>query len=73
LDKRVWQINDELNKYHLKIYFKYKLVPPQIFKDQIVEIAFDTLINRLSVYSFDSSIDREKIIFRHLLLIQESN
>lgn len=62
--KKLWEeINDELHKYHLKGYFKYKLVPPQIFESNY-EIAFEHFDKSSNSYiHFDSLSSGEKIIF----------
>ena len=62
--KKLWEeINDELNKYYLKGYFKYKLVPPQIFESNY-EIAFERFDKSSNSYiHFDSLSSGEKIIF----------
>lgn len=62
--KKLWEeINDELNKYHSKGYFKYKLVPPQIFESNY-EIAFERFDSSSNSYiHFDSLSSGEKVIF----------
>lgn len=62
--KKLWEeINDELHKYNLKGYFKYKLVPPQIFESNY-EIAFEHFDKSSNSYiHFDSLSSGEKIIF----------
>lgn len=62
--KKLWEeINDELKKYNSKGYFKYKLVPPQIFESNY-EIAFEHYDNSsISYVHFDSLSSGEKIIF----------
>lgn len=62
--KKLWQeINDELHKYFLKGYFKYKLVPPQIFESNY-EIAFERFDkSSQSFIHFDSLSSGEKVIF----------
>ena len=61
---KLWEeINDELNKYNLKGYFKYNLVPPQIFESNY-EIAFERFDKSSNSYiHFDSLSSGEKIIF----------
>lgn len=61
---KLWQeINDELHKYYLKGYFKYKLVPPQIFESNY-EIAFERFDkSSQSFIHFDSLSSGEKVIF----------
>jgi len=62
--KKLWEeINDELDKYYKKGYFKYKLVPPQIFESnyQIAFERFDCSSN--SYIHFDSLSSGEKVIF----------
>lgn len=62
--KKLWEeINDELHKYNLKGYFKYKLVPPQIFESNY-EIAFERFDKTFNSYiHFDSLSSGEKVIF----------
>lgn len=62
--KKLWEeINNELHKYNLKGYFKYKLVPPQIFESNY-EIAFERFDSSTNSYiHFDSLSSGEKIIF----------
>ncbi|SHF84614.1 AAA domain-containing protein, putative AbiEii toxin, Type IV TA system [Flavobacterium fontis] len=61
---KLWQeINNELHKYYLKGYFKYKLVPPQIFESNY-EIAFERFDKSTqSFIHFDSLSSGEKVIF----------
>lgn len=62
--KKLWEeINDELDKYYLKGYFKYKLVPPQIFESNY-QIAFERFDSSSNSYiHFDSLSSGEKVIF----------
>lgn len=62
--KKLWEeINEELEKYCNKGYFKYKLVAPQIFESNY-EMAFENFDNTSkSVIHFDSLSSGEKIIF----------
>lgn len=62
--KKLWEeINDELYKYYIKDYFKYKLVPPQIFESNY-EIAFERFDSSSNSYiHFDSLSSGEKVIF----------
>ncbi len=61
---KLWEeINDELDKYYLKGYFKYKLVPPQIFESNY-QIAFERFDSSSNSYiHFDSLSSGEKVIF----------
>lgn len=61
---KLWEeINEELKKYNTKGYFKYKLVPPQLFESNY-EIAFERFDNSNSTFiHFDSLSSGEKIIF----------
>lgn len=61
---KLWEeINNELHKYYLKGYFKYKLVSPQIFESNY-EIAFERFDNSSqSFIHFDSLSSGEKVIF----------
>ncbi len=62
--KKLWEeINDELKKYNSKGYFKYKLVPPQLFESNY-EIAFEHFDKTKNTFiHFDSLSSGEKIIF----------
>lgn len=62
--KKLWEeINDELDKYYKKGYFKYKLVPPQIFESNY-QIAFERFDSSSNSYiHFDSLSSGEKVIF----------
>lgn len=62
--KRLWQeINEELEKYCIEGYFKYKLVQPQIY-ESYYEIAFERFDKSTnSRIHFDSLSSGEKIIF----------
>jgi energy-coupling factor transporter ATP-binding protein EcfA2 len=62
--KKLWEeINDELDKYYTKGYFKYKLVPPQIFESNY-QIAFERFDSSSNSYiHFDSLSSGEKVIF----------
>ncbi|MEC5174264.1 AAA family ATPase [Chryseobacterium nepalense] len=62
--KKLWeQINDELQKYSEKGYFKYKLVPPKSY-ESYYEIAFEHFNKNSKTYiHFDSLSSGEKIIF----------
>lgn len=61
--KKLWEeINEELEKYNENGYFKYKLVPPQLYESSY-EIAFEALGKTSSYIHFDSLSSGEKIIF----------
>lgn len=62
--KKLWEeINDELKKYNSKGYFKYKLVPPQLFESNY-DIAFEHFDKTKNTFiHFDSLSSGEKIIF----------
>ncbi|MXV38949.1 AAA family ATPase [Flavobacteriaceae bacterium Ap0902] len=62
--KKLWEnINAELKKYYDKGYFKYKLVPPQIY-ESYYEIAFKPFDKPANTYiHYDSLSSGEKIIF----------
>ncbi|OWK98083.1 hypothetical protein AP75_07825 [Kaistella haifensis DSM 19056] len=62
--KKLWEeINDELQKYSEKGYFKYKLVPPKSY-ESYYEIAFEHFNKHSKTYiHFDSLSSGEKIIF----------
>ncbi|WP_417620063.1 AAA family ATPase [Oceanihabitans sediminis] len=62
--KKLWEeINEELEKYFEKGYFKYKLVPPQTY-ESYYEIAFERFDKSSNSYiHFDSLSSGEKIIF----------
>lgn len=62
--KKLWEeINEELEKYFEKGYFKYKLVSPTIY-ESYYEIAFERFDKPTNSYiHFDSLSSGEKIIF----------
>jgi len=62
--KKLWEeINEELQKYRNKGYFKYKLVTPQIFESNY-EMAFEHFdSNSTATIHYDSLSSGEKIIF----------
>ncbi len=62
--KKLWEeINDELQKYFEKGYFKYRLVPPKNY-ESYYEIAFEPFSKPSKTYiHFDSLSSGEKIIF----------